>query len=87
VTVADGQDAKFVIKLGGGKPRPKAKWFFEEEEIITTVNEMFEVIEEEDSITLIVKSAKPLNSGNYFVQLVNEAGQINSNKAQLIVNS
>jgi len=38
-------------------------------------------------VTLIVKSAKPDNAGNYFAQLINEAGTISTNKAQLIVNS
>jgi hypothetical protein len=86
VTVAEGQEAKFVVKIAGGKPKPTIKWFKEEEEIITTV-ETYEVVEIEDTVTLIIKSAKPENAGNYFAQLINEAGTINTNKAQLIVNS
>jgi hypothetical protein len=86
VTVAEGQEAKFVVKIAGGKPKPTVKWFKEEEEITTTV-ETYEVVEIEDTITLIIKSAKPENAGNYFAQLLNEAGTISTNKAQLIVNS
>lgn len=85
VTVAEGQEAKFVVKLAGGKPKPTVKWFKEEEEI-TTIVETYEVVETEDTITLIIKSAKPENAGNYFAQLLNEAGTISTNKAQLIVN-
>lgn len=86
VTVNEGQEAKFIIKLAGGKPKPTVKWFKEEEEIITTT-EIYEVVEFEDTITLIIKSAKPENAGNYHAQLINEAGQINTNKALLTVNS
>lgn len=85
-TVAEGQEAKFVVKISGGKPKPTVKWFKEEEEI-TTTTETYEIIEFEDTVTLIIKSAKPEHSGNYHAQLVNEAGQITTNKAQLTVNS
>jgi hypothetical protein len=75
------------VKIAGGKPKPTVKWFKEEEEIITTTVETYEVIETEDTVTLILKSAKPENAGNYHAQVVNEAGQISTNKAQLVVNS
>lgn len=87
VTVAEGQEAKFVVKIAGGKPKPTIKWFKEEEEIITTSVEIYEVIETEDTVTLIIKSAKPEHAGNYFAQLINEAGTISTNKALLVVNS
>lgn len=87
VTVAEGQEAKFVVKIAGGKPKPTIKWFKEEEEIITTTVETYEVVETEDTVTLIIKSAKPDNAGNYFAQLINEAGTISTNKALLVVNS
>ena len=82
----EGQEAKFLVKFSG-KPKPTVKWFKEEEEIVTTVEETYEVIEAEDSVQFIIKSVKPENSGNYYAQLINEAGTINSNKAQLLVNS
>ena len=61
------------------------KWFYEEEEIVTETTELYEVIETDDIITLIVKNVKPINSGNYFATFFNEVGKISSNKAQLIV--
>lgn len=85
--MAEGQEARFVIKIAGGKPKPTIKWFKEEEEIITTSIEIYEVVEVEDTVTLIIKSAKPEHAGNYFAQLINEAGTINTNKALLVVNS
>ncbi len=88
VTANEGSDARFNIKMAAGKPKPKVKWFIEEEEIITTtVDETYEVTETEDVFTLIIKSVKPENSGSYSAQLYNEAGSVTSNKAQLIVNS
>lgn len=87
VTVNEGQEARFTIKIGGGKPKPTVKWFKEEEEIVVTTIETYEIVEVEDTITLIIKSAKPENTGNYSAQLVNEAGQVASNKALLTVNS
>jgi nitrogen regulatory protein PII-like uncharacterized protein len=86
ITVNEGQEAKFIVKFSG-KPKPSVKWFKEEEEIITTVEEIYEVIETEDTVQFIIKSVKPENSGNYFAKLINEAGSTNSNKAQLLVNS
>jgi hypothetical protein len=87
VTVTEGEEAKFVIKVSGGKPKPKVKWFYEEEEIVTETTEFYEVIESDDIITLIVKNVAPKNAGNYSAQLYNDAGQLNTNKAQLVVNS
>ena len=60
---------------------------YEEEEIVTETTELYEVIETDDIITLIVKNVKPINSGNYYALLVNDAGQLSTNKAQLTVNS
>jgi hypothetical protein len=87
VTANEGKEAKFIVKFTGGKPKSIAKWFKEEEEIVTTTEETYEIIETEDSVQFIIKSVKPENTGNYYAQLINEAGLVNSNKAQLIVNS
>ena len=73
------------MRIAGGKPKPTVKWFKEEEEIVTTV-ETYEVVEIEDTVTSIIKAAKPENAGNYFAQLLNEAGTISTNKATLTVN-
>jgi hypothetical protein len=83
--VNEGQQAKFSLTISG-KPKPSVKWFREEEEIVITEEE-YEIIETEDSVQFIIKSAKPVNTGSYYVELTNDAGKITSNKAQLIVNS
>ncbi len=87
VIVNENQEAKFVIKISGGKPKPKVKWFKEEEEIIIETTEVYEIVEIEDTVILVIKSARPENAGTYYAQLINEAGQLNSNKAQLTVQS
>lgn len=84
VTVNEGQEARFTVKFTG-KPRPAVKWFKEEEEIVITV-ETYEIVETEDTVTLIIKSAKPENGGNYSARLTNEAGEASTNKALLTVN-
>ncbi len=85
VTANEGSDAKLSVKIAGGKPKPKVKWFIEEEEIITVSNETYEVTETEDTVYLIIKSIKPENAGNYHAVLYNEAGSVTSNTAQLTV--
>ena len=76
----------FRIKVVGGNPKPEVKWFFEETEIITTNNEVYEITEIDETFYLTIKNVKPSNTGTYYVQLINEAGTVNSNKAQLNVN-
>jgi hypothetical protein len=83
LTVNEGQQAKFTVNYTG-KPKPSVKWFMDEEEIV--VNEEYEVVETEDEHTLIIKSAKPKNTGNYHARLSNEAGDVDTNKAKLNVN-
>jgi len=83
LTVNESQEAKFTVKFTG-KPKPTIKWFKEEQEIIIT--ESYEIVETEDTYTLIIKSAKPENSGNYSAQISNETGTATSNKAVLTVN-
>lgn len=84
LTVNESQEAKFTAKFTG-KPKPTSIWFKEDEEIQITA-ETHELIETEDSTTLIIKSAQSEHAGNYSVKLTNEAGQANSNKATLTVN-
>ena len=86
ITVAEDSECTFSIKIAGGVPRPQFVWYFEEEEI-TITDESYEITEVENTITLTIKNVKSFNSGTYYVKLINEAGKISSNKAQLIVNS
>jgi hypothetical protein len=85
ITVNEGESAKYTIKLGG-KPKPQVKWFKDDEEIIT--NEEYEIIEtSEDEVSLIIKSCKsPNNLGNYYAKLINEHGEITTNKSIITIN-
>lgn len=85
VTVNEGESAKFTIKFSG-KPRPAVKWFKDEVEIV--IDETIEIVETEEEVTFIIKSCKSAeNSGNYSVKVINEFGEIVSNKAILTINS
>jgi hypothetical protein len=86
LTVNESESAKFIVKFSG-KPKPTIKWFKEDVEIV--IDESIEIIESaEDEVTFIIKSCKSLeNSGTYFAKLVNEFGEIASNKATLTINS
>jgi len=85
VSSVSGKDAKLTVKIGGGKPQPKSTWFIEDEEI--KITEEFEVIDKEETASLVIKNVRLDQAGNYSVKLENEAGSVTSNKAQLIVNS
>jgi hypothetical protein len=86
VTVNEGEQAKFVTKFSG-KPKPSVKWFKDDIEI--QLDETIEIIDSaEDETTLIIKSCKsPDNIGNYSAKVINEFGEIPTNKATLTINS
>ena len=85
VTVNEGESAKFTIKFSG-KPKPTVKWFKDDVEIV--IDETIEIVETEEEVTFIIKSCKSAeNSGNYSVKVINEFGEIASNKAILTINS
>lgn len=48
---------------------------------------MYDSLETEEHTTLKIKNCKRENSGNYSVELFNDAGSVKSNKATLTVNS
>ena len=85
ITVNEGEQAKYVLKVSG-KPKPTVKWFRDEEEIIT--NEEYEIIESEEESVLIIKSCKsPNNNGNYYAKISNEFGEVVTNKSVITINS
>lgn len=84
-TVCEKEQAKFTVKIGGGKPKPTVKWFREDQEVDTSNADLYEINEVENTNTLIIKSAKPENAGHYLAKLINETGSVNSNKATLVV--
>lgn len=86
VTVNEGESAKFVVKFSG-KPKPAVKWFKDDVELVA--DETIEITESgEDEITLIIKVCKSAeHTGNYSAKIVNEFGEVPSNKATLTINS
>lgn len=85
MTVTEDSECSFRIKIAGGEPKPEFVWYFDEEEI-TITDESYEITEIEYTLTLTIRKVKSSNSGTYYVKLINEAGTISSNKAQLFVN-
>ncbi len=86
VTVNENEPAKFILKVSG-KPKPSVKWFKDDVEI--QADESIEIIDSaEDEVTLLIKSCKaPDHLGNYSAKVVNEFGEIATNKATLTINS
>lgn len=86
VTINEGETAKFSLKISG-KPRPSVKWFKDDVELVADEQiEMVDVNEEE--VALIIKLCKsPENMGNYSAKIINEFGEVATNKALLTINS
>ncbi len=82
--VNENESTQFLIKLNS-KEWPSYKWYRDEIEI--KLNENLEVIENEDEITLVIKSCKAENNGTYYIKFKNSFGEVISNKAKLIINS
>ena len=82
--VNENESTQFVAKISGSD-WPPYKWYRDESEI--KVKENLEIIENEDEITLVIKSCKSENSGTYFLKFKNSFGEVLSNKAKLIINS
>jgi hypothetical protein len=85
LTVSDGELASFTVKVAG-KPKPTVKWFKDDVEII--IDESVEITElVENEITFTIKSCKSLeNGGVYLAKIVNDFGEVVSNKATLTIN-
>ena len=83
--VNENEPAKFTIKISG-KPKPLAKWYKDEKEIIS--GETNEIAENEDEISFTIKSCRSQeNTGAYLVKISNQFGEALSNKATLVINS
>ena len=83
--VNENEPAKFTIKISG-KPKPLAKWYKDEKEIIS--DETNEIAENEDEISFTIKSCRSQeNTGAYLVKISNQFGEALSNKATLVINS
>ena len=85
LTINEGDQAKFVVKFSG-KPKPTIKWFKDDVEI--PIDESIEIKDvAEDEISFTIKSCKSENLGNYYAKVINEFGEVASNKATLTINS
>lgn len=86
IAATEGNEARFLLRLSGGKPRPTVKWFHNEEEVLIIESEnLYEIIQTDEAIEFVIKNVKSENSGTYYAKVVNDAGQSVSNKAQLVV--
>ncbi len=82
--INEKESAKFSVKVSGAD-RPPYKWFRDGNAIVPDDN--FEVSEKNDVITLLIKSCVPRNAGNYYLKFVADYTDLESNRAQLLVNS
>ena len=78
-----GDRIPLTIQVGGTKP--KVKWFKNGEEIVQTVEENYEIVEEEETYTLLIKNAKPKHTGDYQAVVSNDVGQVKSKKVNVQV--
>ena len=78
-----GDTIPLTIQAGGTKP--KVKWYKNGEEVIETVEEEYQIIEEEETYTFLIKNAKPKDSAEYQAVITNDAGQVKSKKIKVQV--
>jgi len=81
IIAQDGEPISLSIKASGTKPQ--VKWYKDGEEIINTVEEEYEIIEEEETYTLLLKRAQPKDSGEYQAVITNDVGQVKSKKIKV----
>ncbi|CAF3575459.1 unnamed protein product [Adineta steineri] len=83
ITAQAGETIPLQIKVAGTKP--KVKWFKNGEEVIETTEENFEIVEEEETYTLLIKKAKPNDTGEYQAVITNDVGEVKSKKIKVQV--
>ena len=76
-----GEPISLSIQVSGTKPQ--VKWYKDGEEIIKTVEEEYEIIEEEETYTLLMKRPQPKESGEYQAVITNDVGQVKSKKIKV----
>jgi len=81
ITAQTGERIPLTIKATGTKP--KVKWYKNGEEIIETVDETYEIIEEEETYTLFIKNSKVKDSGEYQAVITNDVGEVKSKKIKV----
>jgi len=84
ITINEGQDARFTIKFAG-KPKPAIKWYKDDLEVV--IDESVELIDSsDDESSILLKAVNSEKGGIYFAKVVNDFGEVISNKATLTVN-
>ncbi|CAF0818885.1 unnamed protein product [Didymodactylos carnosus] len=83
IVTTSSEPIRLTVKASGTKP--KVQWYKDGEEITTTVEEEYEVIEEEETYTLLIKRPQPKDSGEYQAVISNQAGQLKSKKIKVTV--
>jgi hemicentin len=73
------------LSIQASGTNPQCRWYKNDVEIIRTVEEEYEIIEEEETYTLLIKRAQPKDTGEYQAVLTNDAGQIKSKKVKVHV--
>ena len=81
ITSQVGETIPLTIKASGTKPR--VKWYKNGEEIDETIEENYEIFEEEETYTMLIKNSQPKHSGDYQAVITNDVGQIKSKKIKV----
>lgn len=81
IVARDGEPVALTIKASG--TNPQVKWYKDGEEIVETVEEEYEIMEEEETYTLLMKRAQPKDSGEYQAVITNDVGQVKSKKIKV----
>ena len=80
--INEKETASFSVKVSGVN-RPPYKWYRDDYIIIPSEN--FEVAEQNDVITLNIKSCSSKNAGSYYLKFKNDFGEVESNRAQMFM--
>ena len=83
ITAQVGDTIPLTFKAGGTKP--KVQWFKDGQEVVETMEEQFEIVEEDETYTLLIKNAKPKQSGEYQAVITNDVGQVKTKKVKVLV--
>jgi hemicentin len=83
ITAQVGERIPLTIQASGTKP--KVTWYKDGKEVVESVEETFEIVEEDETYTLLIKNAKPKDSGEYQAVITNDVGQVKSKKIKVQV--
>ena len=76
-------DEPVTLSIQASGTKPQVKWYKDGEEIVKTVEEEYDMIEEEETYTLLLKRPQPKDSGEYQAVITNDVGQVKSKKIKV----